>query len=157
MSKATHLASQLYNRENTEGDGKWNLQLMDRCNIWGPTGCGRLVFLLHMSTQRVIFEDTLDTCYADDIGLSCDLRLVNIENVTSTEEEEKQLEDWTIENHMLLNGKKSVKLRICFSQNPPQTAPLIIGGQAVPVGKAHNNKASNRTTNSLGNNILTRH
>uniref|UniRef100_A0A8C7G624 Reverse transcriptase domain-containing protein n=1 Tax=Oncorhynchus kisutch TaxID=8019 RepID=A0A8C7G624_ONCKI len=92
-----------------------------------------------LSTQRVIFEDTLDTCYADDIWLSCDLSL-----------------DWTVENHMLLNGKKSVKLIISFSQNPSQTAPLIIGGQAVPVGKAQNNKASKRTTNSLGNNILTR-
>lgn len=49
------------------------------------------------------------------------------------EEEAKQLEEWTTENNMLLNGKKSVELRICFSQNPPQPATLILGGQAVPV------------------------
>lgn len=83
VSKVTHLVSQLYNRENTEGDSKWNVQLMARGNIWGPRGWDRLVLPLpasHVHSERVISEDTLDTGCANDIGLSCALRLANIEN-----------------------------------------------------------------------------
>ena len=34
---------------------------------------------------------------------------------------------------MLLNGEKSVELRICFARNPPQPPPLSLAGKDVPV------------------------
>uniref|UniRef100_A0A8C7KN72 Uncharacterized protein n=1 Tax=Oncorhynchus kisutch TaxID=8019 RepID=A0A8C7KN72_ONCKI len=73
------------------------------------------LFLLHMSTLR---ESSLR---------------IHWTLAMPTTLEAKKLDLWMTENNMLLNGKKSVKLRICFSKNPPQPAPLILGGQAVPV------------------------
>lgn len=91
------------------------------------------LFLLHMSSRSVLFDDTLDIGYADDIGLSRAIRLSDIGNDTSMEREARQLEEWAAANNMLLNGKKSVELRVCFAKDPPQPPPLILDGQVVPV------------------------
>ncbi|KAJ8381215.1 hypothetical protein SKAU_G00019930 [Synaphobranchus kaupii] len=91
------------------------------------------LFLLHMSTRKTVFDNTLDTGYADDVGLSQAIPLTNIHSDRSMEMEAKQLDEWAASSNMLLNGKKSVEMRICFSRNPPQLAPLFLGGQEVPI------------------------
>lgn len=91
------------------------------------------LFLLYMSIRKTAFSDTLDTGYADDVGLSRAIPLTNIYNDRSMEMEAKQLDDWAADNNMQLNGKKSVEMRICFSKNPPQLPPLFLGGQEVPI------------------------
>ncbi len=47
--------------------------------------------------------------------------------------EAQQLDKWAASNNMLLNVEKSVELRICFPRNPPQPAPLFLGGKEVLV------------------------
>ncbi|XP_019614341.1 PREDICTED: galactosylceramide sulfotransferase-like [Branchiostoma belcheri] len=48
-------------------------------------------------------------------------------------EEASQLDNWADRNDMLLNGKKSQMLLICFSRNAPVLPPLSLGGELVPV------------------------
>ncbi|KAJ8417503.1 hypothetical protein AAFF_G00223460 [Aldrovandia affinis] len=91
------------------------------------------LFLLHMSTRRTVLSGTPDTGHADDVGLSQAIPLTNIESDTTMGKEMEQLNKWAASNNMLLNGKNSVEVWICFSKNPPQPAPLILGGQEVPV------------------------
>uniref|UniRef100_A0A8C7G191 Reverse transcriptase domain-containing protein n=1 Tax=Oncorhynchus kisutch TaxID=8019 RepID=A0A8C7G191_ONCKI len=91
------------------------------------------LFLLHMSTQNVFYSDTLDIGYADDVGLSRAIPLTIIKEDTSMDLEAKQLEEWATSNNMLLNGKKPLEIRICFFRHYAQPAPLILGGQEVPV------------------------
>ncbi|KAK6325851.1 hypothetical protein J4Q44_G00051930, partial [Coregonus suidteri] len=91
------------------------------------------LFLLHMSTRKVVFSDTLDTGYADDVGLSRAIPLTSVQEDTSMGLEIQQLEEWATSNNMVLNGKKSVEIQICFYKDHPQPAPLILGGQKVPV------------------------
>ncbi|KAJ8353276.1 hypothetical protein SKAU_G00208430 [Synaphobranchus kaupii] len=91
------------------------------------------LFLLHMSTRKTVFDNTLDTGYADDVGLSWAIPLTNIHSDRSMEMEAKQLDEWAASSNMLLNGKKSVEMRICFSRNLPQLVPLFLGGQEVPI------------------------
>ncbi len=67
------------------------------------------LFLLHMSTHEVIFDDTLDTIYADDIGISRAVQLKDIETDKKMEMEAHALETWAQNNNMLLNGNKSVE------------------------------------------------
>ena len=76
------------------------------------------LFLLYMSVRKTALSDTLDTAYADDVGLSRANPLTNIHSDMTMEMEAKQLDDWAVENNMTLNGKKSVEMRICFSNNP---------------------------------------
>ncbi|KAJ8358657.1 hypothetical protein SKAU_G00151820 [Synaphobranchus kaupii] len=71
--------------------------------------------------------------YADDVGLSRAIPLTNIHSDTSMQMEAKQLDEWAASNNMVLNGKKSVEMKICFYRNPPQLVPLSLGGQEVPV------------------------
>ncbi len=91
------------------------------------------LFLLHLSTREVIFDDTLDTVYADDIGISRAVQLKDIETDKKMEMEAHALETWAQNNNMLLNGNKSVEIRICFAKHSIQPPPLILGGQEVPV------------------------
>lgn len=86
-----------------------------------------------MSTRETLFQDTLDIGYADDIGLSRAIALKNIDIDQTMTLETQQLDKWAEENSMQLNGDKSVELRICFSKNPVQPAPLVLGGKEVPV------------------------
>ena len=74
------------------------------------------VFLLYMATRNAVFEDTLDVEYADDIGLLRAIPISNIMSDTSTQLEAQRLDEWAAKNKMMLNGKKSVELRICFAQ-----------------------------------------
>lgn len=62
-----------------------------------------------------LFDNTLDIGYAYNIGLSQAIHLTNIHSDNSMA---------AASNSMPLNGEKSVELRICFSRNPPQPAPL---------------------------------
>ena len=91
------------------------------------------VFLLYMATRDAVFEDTLDVGYADDIGLSRAVPICDIKTDTSMRLEAQRLDEWAAKNNMMLNGKKSVELRICFARDPPQPPPLVLGGQVVPV------------------------
>ncbi|KAJ8393632.1 hypothetical protein AAFF_G00058510 [Aldrovandia affinis] len=50
------------------------------------------LFLLHMSTRRIVLSDTLDTGYADDVGLSRAIPLTSIERDTTMGMETKQLD-----------------------------------------------------------------
>uniref|UniRef100_A0A671TA91 Reverse transcriptase domain-containing protein n=1 Tax=Sinocyclocheilus anshuiensis TaxID=1608454 RepID=A0A671TA91_9TELE len=93
------------------------------------------LFLLHMSTREVIFGDTLDTVYADDIGISRAVKLKDIETDKAMEMEALALETRAQNNNMLLNGNKSVKIRKCFAKKSIQPPPLILEGQEVPVLK----------------------
>ncbi len=86
-----------------------------------------------MSTGEVIFGDTLDTVYADDIGISRAIKLKDIETDKKMEMEALALETWAQNNNMLLNGNKSVEIRICLAKNSIQPSPLILGGQEVHV------------------------
>ena len=86
-----------------------------------------------MATRDAVFEDTLDVGYADKIGLSRAIPIANIMSDTSMCLEAKRLDEWAAKNKMMLNGKKSVELRICFARDPPQPPPLMLGGQEVPV------------------------
>ncbi|KAJ8391003.1 hypothetical protein AAFF_G00097810 [Aldrovandia affinis] len=86
-----------------------------------------------MSTRRTVLSDTVDTGYADNVGLSQAIPLTNIESDTTMGMETEQLDKRASPNNMLLNRKKSVEVRICFSKNLPQPASLILGGQDVPV------------------------
>ncbi|KAI8488338.1 hypothetical protein Bbelb_339340 [Branchiostoma belcheri] len=47
-------------------------------------------------------------------------------------EEAQQLDSWAECNDMLLNGKKSQSLLICFSRNTPPLPLLSLGGEPVP-------------------------
>ncbi|KAI8506635.1 hypothetical protein Bbelb_160620 [Branchiostoma belcheri] len=44
-----------------------------------------------------------------------------------------QLDTWTGQNDMILNGKKSQQLQICFGRNTPVPPPLSLGGELVSV------------------------
>ena len=76
----------------------------------------------------------LDVGYADDVGLS---RSIPTENtgmdVNPMSTEASQLDSWANSNEMLLNGKKSQRLLICFKRNIPALTPLSLGGDQVPV------------------------
>ncbi|KAI8499739.1 hypothetical protein Bbelb_227900 [Branchiostoma belcheri] len=47
--------------------------------------------------------------------------------------EPTQLDTWAHHNDMLLNGKKSQSLLICFKRNIPAIPSLSLGGEPVPV------------------------
>jgi hypothetical protein len=53
-----------------------------------------------MSTRKVVFSDTLDTGYADDVGLSQSIPLTSIKEGISMGLEAKQLEEWATSNRM---------------------------------------------------------
>lgn len=93
------------------------------------------LFLLYMATRDTVFEDTLDVGYADDIGLSRAIPISRLMSDTSMCQEAQRLNEWANKSKMILNGKKSVELRICFARDPPQPPPLMLGGQEVPVMK----------------------
>lgn len=86
------------------------------------------VFLLYMATRDAVFEDTLDVGYADDIGLSRAIPICDIKTDTSMRPEAQRLDEWAAKNNMMLNGKKSVELRICFARDPPTTSSTGAGG-----------------------------
>lgn len=73
------------------------------------------VFLLPTATQDAMFEDTLDVGYADDFGLSRAIPISSIMSDTSMCQEAQRLDEWAAKSKMILNGKKSVELRICFA------------------------------------------
>ncbi|KAI8485491.1 male genitalia morphogenesis [Branchiostoma belcheri] len=79
------------------------------------------------------YNDTLDVGYADDVGLSRSIpcRSCGVDNTMSAEA--LQLDTWAGQNDMILNGKKSQQLQICFSRNIPVPPPLSLGGELVPV------------------------
>ncbi|KAI8515792.1 hypothetical protein Bbelb_066050 [Branchiostoma belcheri] len=90
------------------------------------------LFLLFMSTRDAVYSDTLDVGYADDVGLSRSISLGKDGVDNSMREEALQLDSWAKCNDMLLNGKKSQCLLICFSRNIPLLPPLFLGGESVP-------------------------
>ncbi|KAJ8398077.1 hypothetical protein AAFF_G00431540 [Aldrovandia affinis] len=86
--------------------------------------CPRLLAWLHSYTtgrrQRVMTNGAYSVRgdirrYADNVGLSRAIPLTNIESITTMGMEMEQLD-----NKMLMNGKMSVEVRICFYKNPPQ-------------------------------------
>ncbi|KAI8498246.1 hypothetical protein Bbelb_241900 [Branchiostoma belcheri] len=85
-----------------------------------------------MSTRDAVYSDTLDVGYADDVGLSRSISLGKDGVDNSMREEALQLDSWAKCNDMLLNGKKSQCLLICFSRNIPLLPPLFLGGESVP-------------------------
>ncbi|KAI8479510.1 hypothetical protein Bbelb_427710 [Branchiostoma belcheri] len=89
--------------------------------------------LLYMSSRSTVYNDTLDVGYADDVGMSRSIpcRSCGVDNTMSAEA--LQLDTWAGQNDMLLNGKKSHQLQICFSRNTPVPPPLSLGGELVPV------------------------
>ncbi|XP_035699606.1 uncharacterized protein LOC118432183 [Branchiostoma floridae] len=91
------------------------------------------LFLLFMSSRATVYRDTLDVGYADDVGLSRPVTLAKLSTDKTMIEEASQLDDWADHNDMLLNGKKSQQLLICFSRNIPVPPPLSLGGELVPV------------------------
>ncbi|XP_066263238.1 uncharacterized protein [Branchiostoma lanceolatum] len=66
------------------------------------------LFLLFMSTRDVVYSDTLDVGYADDVGLSRSISLGKDRVDNRMREEALQLDSWAECNDMLLNGKKSL-------------------------------------------------
>ncbi|KAI8508900.1 hypothetical protein Bbelb_127480 [Branchiostoma belcheri] len=91
------------------------------------------LFLLFMSSRDTVYDDTLDVGYADDVGLSRSVSLKKASTDSAMTEEASQLDNWADRNDMLLNGKKSQMLLICFSRNAPVLPPLSLGGELVPV------------------------
>ncbi|XP_019625504.1 PREDICTED: uncharacterized protein LOC109470861 [Branchiostoma belcheri] len=91
------------------------------------------LFLLFMSSREVVHSDTIDVGYADDVSLSRSVSLKNAGSDTTMTEEASQLDTWADRNEMLLNGKKSQAMLICFSRNIPVLPPLSLGGEPVPV------------------------
>lgn len=94
------------------------------------------LFLLYMLTRETLFMDTLDIGYADDIGLSWAIPLNKVISDKTMALEAEQLDKWAKENSMQLKsefGDKSVELRICFAKYLSQPAPLVLGGEEVPV------------------------
>ncbi len=74
------------------------------------------LFLLHMSTREVIFGDTLDTVYTDDIGISRAVKLKEIETDKKMEMEALALERGTfvLQAHKL-NLNRSLSLLCVFT------------------------------------------
>ncbi|CAH1247347.1 NPC1 [Branchiostoma lanceolatum] len=93
------------------------------------------LFLLFMSTRDVVYSDTLDVGYADDVGLSRSISLGKDRVDNRMSEEALQLDSWAECNDMLLNGKKSQSLLICFSRNIPLLPSLSLGGEPVPFSR----------------------
>jgi len=91
------------------------------------------LFLLFMSTRHTVYQDTLDVGYADDVTLSRILLALKADEDTTVEEESSNLDSWAGRHRMILNGKKSMQLQICFCKSIPTPPTLILGGEAVPV------------------------
>ncbi|KAI8484099.1 hypothetical protein Bbelb_382170 [Branchiostoma belcheri] len=91
------------------------------------------LFLLFMSSRDTVYGDTLDLGYADDVGLSRSASLTKASTDSAMTEEASQLDNWADRNDMLLNGKKSQMMLICFSRNAPVLPLLSLGGEIVPV------------------------
>ncbi|CAH1270941.1 ASTN2 [Branchiostoma lanceolatum] len=91
------------------------------------------LFLLFMSSRTTVYRDTLDVGYADDVSLSRSIPSENGTTVNPMPAEATQLDTWAHHNDMLLNGKKSQALLICFKRNIPALPSLSLGGEPVPV------------------------
>ncbi|KAI8494403.1 hypothetical protein Bbelb_276290 [Branchiostoma belcheri] len=112
------------------GNGRLSGQYLSRRSTEEPTKDRLKLF---KSSRDTVYDDTLDVGYADDVGLSRSVSLKKASTDSAMTEEASQLDNWADRNDMLLNGKKSQMLLICFSRNAPVLPPLSLGGELVPV------------------------
>lgn len=70
------------------------------------------LFIFYMSSRNTLFDDTVSAGYAGDISLSRSLVIKSIFSDLTTQLEAQHLNEWALQNDMILNGKKSYEVQI---------------------------------------------